>query len=328
MKNKTSLKMIAVALAATAFAFHHAGADEPALAVKDGQKIAFLGDSITAQGWDKPGGYVRLVVNGLAHEGIKITPIPAGVGGNTSKDMVARLGPSVLDKKPDWMALSCGVNDVWHGDNGVPLDVYKQNITAIVDRAQEKGIKVMILTSTPIGEEDNAFNSKLAAYNDFLRQLAKERKLPIADLGADFHAVLDRLQRTAASRNLTADGVHMNPEGNVLMAKGILRAFGVKDAALEKIEAAWLTEPGFASMQVEVLNPGPDIGITLAEYRELVKAARKQSTEPVHLGQTLWLKSLAEVVDAHAKDQSLDGTAIKKETEARLREKIAALPKE
>jgi hypothetical protein len=38
---------------------------------------------------------------------------------------------------------------------------------------------------------------------------------------------------------LTTDGVHMNAEGNKLMATGILRAFGLNEAELQKAEAAW-----------------------------------------------------------------------------------------
>src|SRR5471032_2128146 len=76
------------------------------LLVKDGQKVAFLGDSLTAHGWELPGGYLHLVVAGLAVEGVKIVPIPAGAGGNTSNDMLARLDVSVLSQKPGWMTLS------------------------------------------------------------------------------------------------------------------------------------------------------------------------------------------------------------------------------
>ncbi len=28
--------------------------------------------------------------------------------------MLARLDEAVISKKPQWMTLSCGVNDVWH----------------------------------------------------------------------------------------------------------------------------------------------------------------------------------------------------------------------
>ena len=59
----------------------------------------------------------------------------------------------VRGRSMTWMTLSCGVNDVWHGERGVPLSAYKKNITEIVEKAQAAGIKVMILTATMIGEE-------------------------------------------------------------------------------------------------------------------------------------------------------------------------------
>ena len=90
-----------------------ASAERRSLLLKSGEKIAFMGDSITAGGARK-NGYVTLTMEALNHEGLKLTHIPAGVGGNRSKDMLARLDASVISKDPDWMLLSCGVNDVWH----------------------------------------------------------------------------------------------------------------------------------------------------------------------------------------------------------------------
>jgi hypothetical protein len=83
----------------------------------------------------------------------RATMIPAGIGGHKSNQMLDRLDKDVLAKKPDWMTLSCGVNDVWHGTNGVPLDAYQKNITTIVDPAQSTGIRVMLLTATMIRED-------------------------------------------------------------------------------------------------------------------------------------------------------------------------------
>ena len=59
--------------------------------VKDGDRVAFLGDSITAQGAKAPLGYVRLVESGLAANGVAITVIPAGISGHKSNQMLARL---------------------------------------------------------------------------------------------------------------------------------------------------------------------------------------------------------------------------------------------
>lgn len=290
--------------------------------IKNGQKIAFLGDSITAGGWSSPGGYVRLIVNGLEKNGVKVESIPAGVSGNKSNDMLARLDRDVLSKNPDWMTLSCGVNDVWHGSKGVPLDAYKKNITAIVDQAQTKGVKVMLLTATPIGEEMNDNNKKLAEYNDFLRQLAKERGLPLADLNADFREHLKNLPTTPQSRFLTVDGVHMNPDGNVIMAKGCLRALGVSVAEVEKMEEDWLKQPDMAQVSIGVYDPKPDLQITLAEFRALKKMAEGMNISSVELCKDLWMRAYAEVIQSHSKEPLINVESIKKEVNAILLVKI------
>ena len=209
------------------------------VAVKEGEKIAFMGDSITQAG-AKPGGYVRLVISGLEANGIKTTAIPAGISGHKSNQMLARLEKDVLSKKPDWMTLSCGVNDVWHGANGVPLDKYKENLTKIVEQCESAGIKVMILTSTMIGEDAaNPNNGKLAPYNAFLVGLAKDKKCLLADLNADMQAELAAAGADRKDKMLTRDGVHMNAAGNQMMAAGVLKSFGLDEKQLKKARESW-----------------------------------------------------------------------------------------
>ena len=233
------------------------------IAVKSGEKIAFLGDSITQAGWGDATGYVKLVMSGLAANGVNAEAIPAGISGHKSNQMLARLDHDVLSKKPQWMTLSSGVNDVWHGANGVPLDdadaaakpaepakegeaergTYKKNITAIVNQATAAGVKVVMLTATVIHEKiDNAENAKLAPYNEFLRTLAKEKKLPVADLNAMFQEQI-KAANTPDKKLLTSDGVHMNPAGNRVMAIGVLQAFGLNEAELKKAQEAWNAKP-------------------------------------------------------------------------------------
>lgn len=221
--------------------------------VKDGQTVAFMGDSITAGGWGSPGGYVRLIIAGLEANGVKVTPVPAGISGHKSDQMLARLKKDALDKKPDWMTLSCGVNDVWHGARGIPLDQYKTNISTILDQCQANGTKVVVLTATVIGEElETENNKKLETYNDFLRALAKERKAPLADLYTQFATYLKAHPNTTGKpgRALTSDGVHMAPAGDQLMARGVLQAFGLDAGQLKKAESAWQEIPGAGSVRV------------------------------------------------------------------------------
>ena len=72
------------------------------------------------------------------------------------------------------------------GSNGVNLEDYKKNITAIVDEVQAAGVKIIILTPTMLGEDPQyANNIKLVAYIDFLKQLANEKKYLLCDLNGD-----------------------------------------------------------------------------------------------------------------------------------------------
>jgi len=235
------------------------------ISVISGQKIAFLGDSITAAG-ARSGGYCLLVLDGLQKQGIKVTGVLAGISGHKSNQMLARLEKDVLSKKPDWMTLSCGVNDVWHGKNGVKLPDYKTNITAIVDKAQAAGVKVMILTSTMIREDQsNSLNQQLLPYNAFLKELAKEKGCLIADLNADMQQALKKVPKDAPKgKQLTVDGVHMNAYGNMMMASGILKSFGVSDAKLSDVVKVWKDAPGRHSIRFSV-------SMSLNEYEQLQK---------------------------------------------------------
>lgn len=246
---------------------------QAAIPVKPGDKVAFLGDSITEAGQGSPGGYVQLIGSGLAANGVKIEIIGAGISGHKSNDMLKRLDTDVLSKKPQWMTLSCGVNDVWHGANGVPLEDYKKNITEIVDKATAAGVKVVILTSTMIGENQaDENNQKLTAYNAFLRTLATDKKCLFADLNGAMQAAVTaaaeqaKKQPKSSINNLTTDGVHMAFAGNVMMATGVLKGFGLTPAELAKASAAWLDIPN-------TLQVTSKMGLTQRQAKQLDKLA-------------------------------------------------------
>lgn len=247
--------------------------------VKNGDKIAFLGDSITAGGSHKYG-YNNLVIMGLARAGVKATPIHAGISGHKAPQMSARLERDVLNKKPAFMTLSCGVNDVWHGKRGTELATYKKLITSIVDRATKANIKVIIMTASMIKEDQkNALNRKLIPYNDFLRQLAKERKLPLADINLAMQKAIQcpRLKDVRGPK-VTYDGVHMNGRGNIMMALEVLRAMNVDAKILKALEKEWLTKLDAAWIRLDLKD---------AEHLRLVQKAKAAGMTPEN-----YLKSL------------------------------------
>ena len=220
--------------------------------VKSGESIAFLGDSITALG-SHPAGYVNLVGAGLRAKGVEVRIVPAGVCGETSAQMLARLEKDVVAKKPTWMTLSCGVNDVWKlkRGKGVPLEDYKRNVRTILDRVQAAGIRPVVFTATMIGDDpENETNCMLVPYNEFLREEARARGIPLADQNVRMQEEWKRVKAVNGPRlTWPSDGVHMNWPGNVMLAEGALEVFGLdpKDPAIQK---AFLDQPDAVTLSL------------------------------------------------------------------------------
>ncbi len=234
MREKIILSFLLLAMVSAAFA---------EIWVKNGDKIAFLGDSITLLGSRFESGYVNLVIGGLAVNGVKAVRIPAGVSGNKSNQMLTRLRKDVIGKKPQIMTLSCGVNDVAHRQKGVKLEDYRKHITEIVRQAKAAGIRVCIMTATMISENsESELNLKLAGYNEFLRELAKAEDCVLIDTNAEMQKEVLRLRKIypdVKGNLLMVDNLHMNPLGNAVMAKAILKGFGLSDEQIAKAEAGW-----------------------------------------------------------------------------------------
>ena len=263
------------------------------IVVKNGESIAFLGDSITALGNSSGGGYVNLVIAGLKANGVDAVKIPAGISGHKSNQMLARLKKDVLSKNPKIMTLSCGVNDVWH-KQGVALEDYKKNITSIVEQAQAAGITVCIMTATMITENPTTpGNVKLDTYNEFLRELAAEKKCLLAETNLKMKSIIADFRKKYPEFKgnfLTYDGVHMNAMGDEMMAEAVLNAFGLDEAQIKTAKAFWqrnakkssIGKIQFSAADVNKLIPlAAKKKMTVQQYIEYVIATLPaESTNP------------------------------------------------
>lgn len=215
-------------------------------ALRGVRRIVTLGDSIT-QGGARPGGYVWLIDRYLKaiYPGEPIEIVNAGISGHKSTDMLARFQRDVLDRKPDLVTISVGVNDVWHGFTSanpagygprrVPLEDYERNVRKMVDMAREAGVRVLLFTTT-IFEDRPASprNSRVQLYNDAIRRVAREKGVLLADQYESF----SRAWFNHGDVKLTTDQVHLAPPGDRLMARTALRALGVPEQALDRAEQA------------------------------------------------------------------------------------------
>lgn len=261
----TSLEYMKTHVMLSAVLLLAAGLAAGEIVIKDGDSIAFMGDSITQLGnLQKPNGYVNLVIEGLKEAGVNAVPIPAGVGGNTTRHMLARLEKDVIAKKPVWMTLNSGINDA----GPLSVEEFGANLTKIVDQASAAGIKVILMTTTVgAGENLDAPSSlKCLQFCEAFRKLAKERHLMLVDLNAVMAKELtERKQDGAKGLKLTYDGTHLNGLGNQIIAAEILKTLGVSAVQIAALRKRWDDYPFAVAM--------PEVSVN--EYVKLKAAADK-----------------------------------------------------
>jgi lysophospholipase L1-like esterase len=210
-------------------------ADAP-VALMKGDRIIFLGDSITQAGADHPTGYVNLIKDAMQekHKDLGIEVIGAGVSGNKVPDIQARLEKDVLAKKPTIVVIYIGINDVWHGARdpakGTPKDKYEAGLRDVIKRCQDAGARVVLCTPSVIGEKNDGSNTndlKLDDYSDTSRAVAKDMKTGMCDLRKAFQDYEKAHNpENKESGVLTVDLVHLNDAGNKFVAEQILKVFG------------------------------------------------------------------------------------------------------
>ena len=192
-------------LAAFALAAH--GGEK---AIKNGDTLVFMGDSITQFGKDTVDGYLRLVVQGLAANNINVTWYGVGISGQTAVQMKNRFQNDVVAKNPDVCTIFAGVNDCgsnWPvNTNSTPNDV-----AAMADMAIAAGI-------LPSGERpDDAKRLRDARVNERIRLLADGRNV----LWCDFGPKLLEPDGTLA-KETAHDFVHLTEKGYEIWTAALL----------------------------------------------------------------------------------------------------------
>lgn len=226
-----------VVLGLIAMQFSVAHADEPTVTLKAGDRIVFLGDSITQAGAG-PNGYVTMIRKELdkRHADLKIEVIGAGISGNKVPDLQRRVDKDVIAKKPTIVVIYIGINDVWHGATdpakGTMPEAFESGLKEVVGKCRDAGATVVLCTPTVIGEKKegaNKLDPKLDQYSDISRKLAKDLKLPLCDLRKAFVDHLkDNNKENADKGVLTSDTVHLNQAGNQFVADTMLKVLDPK----------------------------------------------------------------------------------------------------
>jgi lysophospholipase L1-like esterase len=251
-------------------------------ALKKGERIVFLGDSITQAG-AADGGYVTLIKDALAkkYADLGIEVIGAGISGNRVPDLEARLDRDVIEKKPTLVVIYIGINDVWHSQNGrgTSKPDFEQGLRRIIKRIHEAGARVILCTPSVIGEKhdgSNALDGMLEEYSQISRTVAADTHSRLLDLRKQFVGHLKTNNKENADKNvLSTDGVHLNSGGNRFVAERMLEAlegkvlrhvvlFKFKDEAapeqIQEVVTAFGALPAKID-EIEEFEWGTDVGV-------------------------------------------------------------------
>jgi len=201
-----------------------------------GQKIVFIGDSITDAGrrTDPLGngvGYFNLVRSFLIgrYPELGLDIVNRGIGGNTVRHLKERWQDDVIAENPDWLSVKIGINDVWrtfgaNAHEAVPIDEFEATYRELLTEAVEKTGTRLIIAEPYVIEPDTSdpFRAKMDQYGQVVRKIA-----------ADFGAINVRTQeafdvalQSTTPADWAEDKIHPNTPGHAIIAIAFLRKLG------------------------------------------------------------------------------------------------------
>jgi lysophospholipase L1-like esterase len=196
-------------------------AESATFARRPANTLGRLGDSLTAQSYyeDAAGSPpVKVVSNrgygawGLALVGQRLQVThEAGIGGQTTTDILARTDAFLAAGVPAWVDLQAGTNDLLASASATTITT---NLDAILTKLLNAGCRVILRTLPPINTITGG-RFTLIQVNNWIRRQALTRP---GILLVDWTAKLSQNDGTWVPA-YTTDGIHPNPVGAVVMAK-------------------------------------------------------------------------------------------------------------
>ncbi len=200
-------------------------------------KVVAFGNSITATRKTIRQVYAQRLPKILAKSGLTAEVINAGVPGSHTGSMTDhslfkiqhgrdRINSDVLAHHPDLVIVGFGTNDAHidgedpEGPSRIPVKDYEMNLTFMIRKFQENGIKIILLAPNPLGDKFPDYqNDRLILYVNVVRALSRKFQTGLVD---NFTLFMEYPNITGVRMDdLLLDGIHPNDMGHQIMAEAL-----------------------------------------------------------------------------------------------------------
>ena len=221
---------------------------------QDGDRVCFLGDSIT-HGRQYHSMIYAYYLTRFPDRSIHF--VNAGIAGDSAGGALGRLEEDVTSKSPSVVVVMLGMNDVGRGNyvadpsekqlaaQKAALDRYQANMDKVLGRlSAETSARFVLMTPSPfdqtcVNERDNdqpGCNDGLGKCGEMVRQLASKYHAEVIDLHGPMTAFNLQQQKSDPTYTVIGpDRVHPGAPGNLMMAWLFLKAQGAP-ALVSKVE--------------------------------------------------------------------------------------------
>lgn len=230
------------------------GAEAPFL--KSGERVVFLGDSITHAGQyiSLLDAHLRRALPGAAPELINLG-LPSETCSGLSEpdhpfprpDVHERLDRALAKTKPDVVMVCYGMNDgIYYPFSEARFASFREGINLLIAKVRAAGARLVLMTPPPFDPEPLRKHGKLQPaeaekhgwigiyenYDDVLKRYSEwileqgARVELVIDLHSAVNAYLIERRKADAAYVMSGDGVHLNDEGHRILAQTISAALG------------------------------------------------------------------------------------------------------
>jgi len=224
---------------------------------QNGDRICFIGDSITAMGLYSSQVLLFYVTR---HPEMRLETFNCGIGGDVATGGVARYAWDIAPHKPTVATIMFGMNDVGRtlyaeGQSGPEVDAQRRTAIEkclagedqLATLLSKDGVKPIFLTPSIFDQTGNqktpnspGVNDALGACAEGVRKLAEKHHAGLVDFNAPMNEINSEWQKKDPRFTVVGeDRIHPGSVGNLVMAYLFLKAQGMTPAvATMGIDAA------------------------------------------------------------------------------------------